>query len=63
MTLAELKSCIDQAVKKAGKTAKTANVEVWYGDEMLEITEVSQFGVVPDVMLTVAKEGAKKAKA
>ena len=60
MTLKELKSCIDQAVKKAGKAAATANVEVWYGDQMLEITRIGQFGVVPDISITVEKEETKK---
>jgi hypothetical protein len=60
MTLKELKSCIDQAYKAAGKTAATANVEVWHNGQTYTITRIGQFGVVKDVSITIEKEGKKK---
>lgn len=61
MTLKQLKSCIDQAYKKAGeKIAATSEVEVWLGDEMLRLKSVGQFGIVPDVTLTVERINPSK---
>lgn len=54
MTIKELKSCVDQCAKKAGQAAATAHVEIWLGDKMYSIKEISQFGVVPDMMITIA---------
>lgn len=51
MNLKDLKSCIDQAYKNAGKCSGTALVEVWLGKKSYRIKSVSQFGVVPDVTL------------
>lgn len=56
LTLRQLKSCIDQAWEKAGKAAEHASVEVWMGDDLYRIVSVGQFGVVPDVTLTIKKE-------
>jgi len=53
MKLKQLKSCIDQCVVSAGKL--NPNVEVWIGDKSYRIKEVSQFGVVPDVAITLTK--------
>lgn len=58
MTIKELKSCVDQCAKKAGKTAATAKVEIWLGDKMYTIKEVRQFGVVPDMSITIEKPPA-----
>ena len=56
MTLKELKSCIDQAYKKAGaKYAAKSEIEVWLADKLYRLTDVGQFDVVPDVMLTIKK--------
>lgn len=60
MTLKDFKSCIDQAYKAAGKTAKTAKVEVWLNGETYAITRIGQFGVVRDVNISIEKEGKKK---
>jgi hypothetical protein len=54
MKLKQLKSCIDQCVKKAGKL--NPDVEVWVGNSMYRIKRVGQFGVVPDVTLTVGRK-------
>ena len=56
MTLKQLKSCIDQAYKKAGaKYAAKSEIEVWLGDKLYRLASVGQFGVVPDVTLTIEK--------
>lgn len=56
MTLKQLKSCIDQAYKKAGaKYAAKSEIEVWLGEKLYSLKEVGQFGVAPDVVLTIEK--------
>ena len=55
MKLHELKACIDKAVENAGDY--DAEVEVWFKKSMYRIDRVAQFGVVPDVTITI---GAKE---
>lgn len=57
LSLKALKSCIDQAWANAGEAAEHAGVEVWLGDQAYRIVSVGQFGIVPDVTLTIKKEG------
>lgn len=53
MSLRELKSCIDKACEYAGDI--DANVEVWIGKKAYSITRVGQFGIIPDVTITVGE--------
>lgn len=57
MKLTDFKKAIDTAVKRAGKCAKTANVEVWLGERQLKLTSVNQFSIVPDVVIHLSKMG------
>lgn len=49
LTLRELKAILDRAVERAGDTDPA--VEVWVEHQMRRIVHVSQFDVVPDVLL------------
>lgn len=60
LNLKALKSCIDQAYERAGKAADHVDVEVWLGDELYRVVGIGQFGVVPDVTLTIKKESDLK---
>ena len=53
MKLKQLKKCIDLCVKNAGKL--NPDVEVWLNDKLFRIKEIGQFGVVPDVAITITK--------
>lgn len=53
-SLRQLKSCIDQAIKVLDdRKIDDVEVEVWVNKHMHRIISVSQFGVVPDVCLTL----------
>lgn len=54
MTLKELKSVIDQAVERAGEC--DAKVEVWYKNKGYRIARVGQFGLIPDVTITIGEK-------
>ena len=56
LTLRQLKNCIDQAYERAGKVADHVEVEVWLDDTLYRVVRVGQFGVVPDVGITIVKE-------
>lgn len=49
MQLKELKEIIDKAVENAGHT--DPKVEVWFGDVCYDIDKISQFQIVPDVII------------
>jgi hypothetical protein len=51
MKLKELLRILKIAAKKAEK--HDVEVEIWQGDRMLEIETISQFGVVPDVVIAL----------
>ena len=51
LTLKELLSCLQQADKVVGD--RDVRVEVWVGDKMYRIVKVGQFGINPDVTLTL----------
>ena len=55
MKLATLKDMIDQAVEYA--EGLDVDVEVYFGDDRYDIETVSQFGIVPDVVITLLKPG------
>jgi len=54
MKLKELKRAIDIAVEYAGDL--DPEVEVWFKKSMYRIQSISQFGVVPDVTITIGKK-------
>lgn len=54
MKLKKLKEVIDQAVENAGDC--DPDVEVWFKKSMYRIMDVGQFGVVPDVTITIGKK-------
>lgn len=56
LTLRQFKSCIDQAYARAGKAADHVEVEVWLDEKLYRVVRVGQFGVVPDVGITILKE-------
>lgn len=60
MNLKDFKSCIDQAFKKAGKVAATADVEVWIKDKKYKIKDITQFSIKPDLMITIEKDASWK---
>jgi len=51
MKLKDLKQAIDKASEYAGDT--DPNVEVWWGEDEYKIKGISQFGVIPDVMIEI----------
>jgi len=51
MELREFKKIIDKADRHAGKCK--VNVEFWVNDKPLDIKEIGQFGVIPDVVITL----------
>jgi hypothetical protein len=51
LRLRELKACIDRAVENAGDG--DPEVEVWFRKSMYRIVRVGQFGIVPDVTITI----------
>jgi hypothetical protein len=55
VTLRELKNCIDQAVARLDED-QDAEVEVWYKKKGYRIFRVGQFGIVPDVTLTIGEK-------
>lgn len=55
VTLRELKNCIDQAVARLDE-GEDAQVEVWYKKKGYRIFRVGQFGIVPDVTLTIGEK-------
>ena len=61
MKLKDLKKAIDQAVKYAGKC--DPDVEVWLGEKkMYRIKRIGQFGLVPDVTITLCDKPELKLK-
>ena len=52
MQLKELKQIVDTAVEYAGET--DPGVEVWMNDRMYHIEEVSQFSVLPTLVITIS---------
>lgn len=54
LTFKGLLSCLQQADEVVGDN--DVKVEVWVGDKMYRIVRVGQFGIVPDVTLTLADE-------
>ena len=54
MKLKDLKKLVDECVDRAGNT--DPDVQLCYGKETeLEITEVTQFSIVPDVTIKMRK--------
>lgn len=53
MKLKEFKKLIDKTARRAGKC--DVDIEFWLNDKPLEIKEMGQFGVVPDVVITLEK--------
>lgn len=51
MKLKKLKEIIDGCVEQAGDT--DPDVEFWIGEDETELDRIGQFGVVPDVTITV----------
>lgn len=51
MKLADLKDAVDKAVKYAKKT--DPDVEFWLDDEMLQMDRISQFEIVPTMVITL----------
>lgn len=60
MKLKALKKTIDIMVERAGNC--DPDVEVWYKEKMYCIKRISQFAVVPDVMIVLGKENIKKCR-
>lgn len=54
MKLKKLKEIIDKCVENAGDT--DPDVEVWFKKAMYDIREIGQFGVVPDVTITIGEK-------
>ncbi len=57
MKLKELKRLVDTAVEYAGET--DPGVEVWMDDRMYHIEEVSQFSVLPTLVITISRDAPK----
>jgi hypothetical protein len=55
MKLAELKKSIDKAYKRAGKCAKSVNVEFYCRQTLLEVEHIGQFHIAPDVVFHFKK--------
>jgi len=53
MKLKQLSDCIDQCIRKAGN--QNPDVEVWLSNKMYRIKRIGQFGVIPDVIITVER--------
>ena len=53
MTFKEVLSCLQQANEVIPSDSDVA-LEVWLGEKMYKIIRVGQFGVIPDVTLTLA---------
>lgn len=54
MKLKELKLAIDKAVEYAGDC--DVDVEVWYKNKGYRIGQIGQFGVIPDVVITIGEK-------
>lgn len=54
MKLKELKECIDKAVEHAGDC--DPDVEVWFKKKCYRIRSIGQFGVIPDVTITIGEK-------
>lgn len=54
MKLKKLKEIIDLCVINAGDC--DPDVEVWFKKAMYDIREVGQFGVIPDVTITIGEK-------
>lgn len=58
MKLTDFKKAIDHAYKKAGGAKGSAVVEFWLGNKLedqLLLESISQFGIVPDVVITLKR--------
>lgn len=53
MKLKQLQKIINQCVDRAGDT--DPDVEVWFKKKMYDIRSIDQFGVVPDVTITIGE--------
>lgn len=53
MKLKDLKARLDKAYEDAGEGRDSVGVEVWLGEECFEIERLSQFSIIPDVIITL----------
>lgn len=60
MKLRELKKAIDYCASKAETT--DPDVLFYFGKKTLEVVEIGQFGVVPDVVITLKAESQERGK-
>lgn len=54
MKLLKLKEIIDECVKRAGNC--DPEVEVWFKKSLYDIREIGQFGVIPNVTITIGEK-------
>ena len=54
MKLRKLKEVIDQCVERAEDC--DPDVEVWFKKSMYRIREIGQFGVIPDVTISIGEK-------
>lgn len=59
MKLLKMKEVIDQSVKAAEKT--NPNIEFWIGNTEYELKDIGQFGVIPDVVITLKSNASYEA--
>ena len=52
MKLKEFKKYIDATAKKAGKC--DVDIEIWFGEHCFDVSSIGQFGVVPDVTVSLS---------
>ncbi len=57
MTLKELQKIINKAIERAKKASKKGdgNIEIYYGKTELRIDQISQFHIVPDLIIRLKK--------
>jgi len=53
MKLKELKKVIDKCCRKADRC--NPDIEIWAGRKLYVIDDISQFGVIPDVVINIKR--------
>jgi hypothetical protein len=53
ISLRKFKSIVDEAVKRAGKTADHVGIEVWYKKRCYKIVSVGQFHIMPTMTMDI----------